>query len=122
MRLEQGFAARCGAEIARSARRGKSYVLPAVRKVPRSWQTPAILPWAWLVSLLFPAQISESSDVCNVQRNTKLILRADLTERKAPVLNRDSAAGSVIAYFDELVLPDVLLDVIPETGLRGPTA
>src|SRR6202162_5941785 len=75
-----------------------------------------------LEQLLLPAQISERSDVCKIQRDAKLVFSPDHSERKAPVLERNSAAGSVIAYFDEFVLQGILLDVIAKTRFRVPAA
>src|ERR1700688_4949573 len=104
MRSAPDYSARCGAERVPSARRAKSCASTAERQVPRSWQRPAILHFSWSEQFLLPSQISECSDVRDVQGDSKLVFRADLSERKAPVFERKSAAGSVIAYVDELVL------------------
>jgi len=49
------------------------------------------------------AQISEISDVGDDESNAKLIFRADLTERDAPVFDGDSAAAAVVADLNQLI-------------------
>ena len=66
--------------------------------------------------LLLPPQISERSDVGNVQRHSKLIFRADLAQGQAHIFKGDSATGTVIAHLHELILQNVLFQIVTETN------
>src|SRR5229473_2729288 len=77
---------------------------------------------ALLENLLLAPQISERSDVSNDQSDAELVLRADLPEGQAAILERDSAAGAVVADLHQLILQDPLLEVVAETKGGIPTA
>src|SRR5260370_23955351 len=77
---------------------------------------------ALLENLLLAPQISERSDVSNDQSDAELVLRADLPEGQAAILESDSAAGAVVADLHQLILQDPLLEVVAETKGGIPTA
>src|SRR5579872_3630662 len=75
-----------------------------------------------LENLLLSSQIAERADVSNDQRHAKLIFRADLTQRQAPVFQGDSAARSVVADLHELILNILLFDIVTDTEEGVPAA
>src|SRR5215467_11747620 len=62
-------------------------------------------------SFLSP-QVAERSDIRDRKRHAKLILRAHLSQRDTPVLQRNSAAVSVVGNLRDLVLQRTVLNVV----------
>src|SRR5580704_4325060 len=83
---------------------------------------PANLHCASSKQFLLPSQIPKGTDVGDIQRETKLVFRADLAERKAPILERNSATGSVIAHLDELILQNTLPHIVSDARACAPPA
>src|SRR6267378_7857188 len=65
-----------------------------------------------LEQLFLSPQISERPDVGNDQSDAELVLRAHLPEGQAAILDRDSAAGAVVADLHQLILQVLLLNVV----------
>src|SRR5467141_953393 len=65
-----------------------------------------------LEQLFLPPQISERPDVGNDQGDAELVLRAHLPKGQAAILDRDSAAGAVVADLHQLILQVLLLNVV----------
>src|SRR5260221_11000403 len=75
-----------------------------------------------LENVFVASQISKGPDVSNDQCDSELILGAALPEGQAPILERDSAAGAVVADLHQLILQKLLLEVIAEAKRGIPTA
>src|SRR5262249_25005348 len=60
-------------------------------------------------------QVSERSNVRDDERHAKLIVGSYLPQRDAPVLQRQSAAVSVVTHLHQLVLQRVVRDVVADS-------
>src|ERR1700693_4822625 len=75
-----------------------------------------------LEHLFLAPQISERPDVSNDQSDAELVLRAHLPEGQAAILERDSAAGAIVADLHQLILQELLLQIVAEAKGSVPAA
>src|SRR5258707_13286347 len=65
------------------------------------------------------AQIPESANISDDERDTELILSANLSEVDAAVFDGPTAAVAVVTELHELVLQRFVLEVVADAGDEG---